>query len=558
MVKFTEMPYERVDFKELAEKINEFVEMQKAAKTFEEAKEVHEKYTKAVDHGMTMNTLCNIRSDIDTKDEFYSAEKDYYDEVGPLINEPKVAYAKALFESPFRAQFEELFGPVSFKNMEIEMRSFDPKMVELMQEENALVNEYNKLMASAKIEWEGEEYNFSLMTKFTTDPDRETRKRAYKAVEKQLLEFQPKLDEIYDKLVKNRTAQAKILGHSTYTPLGYDRMGRNNYGPEEVRVFREEVKKKIVPLATKINERRRERLGLDKLYYYDPINFKNGDPRPTGTPEEILKEGQKMYAELSAETKEFFDYMMEYGLFDVLGRKTKKAGGYMTSLPDFDNCPFIFANFNGTEGDINVVTHEAGHAFQGFVTRHDLPEKNQLGMETAEIHSMSMEFFTLNWMDKFFGDRADDYKISELEGAITFIPYGCMVDEFQHIVYEKPDMTPVERRQVWSELEKQYRPDMDFADNKFLGEGGWWQRQLHIYNYPFYYIDYCLAQTVALQFKAWMDTNYDEAWAAYLKLCKLSASDFYQNMLKEVGLKVPFEAGCLDETVKVISEKLGF
>ncbi len=556
-MKFSEMPYERVDFEKLKKEVVALTEELKNAKSGEEAFAINEKVTKAYEHAQTMSTLCSIRHDIDTTDKFYDEERNFYDEMWPTVQEINVEYKKALFDCPFRDYLVSKLGPVTFKNMELEMRSFTPEMVPLLQEENALSSEYDKLIAGAKIEWEGEILNLSLMTKYTTDKDREVRKKAYAKTTGFLLSIQDKLDDIYDKLVKNRTAQARLLGHDTYTALGYDRMGRNDYGPEEVKIFREEVKKKIVPLATKINERRRERLGLDHLYYYDPINFKDGDPRPTGTPEEILAAGQKMYAELSPETKEFFDFMTENELFDVLGRKTKRAGGYMTSLPEYDYAPFIFANFNGTQHDVEVITHEAGHAFQGYVTRKNYPELNEIGMETAEIHSMSMEFFTEPWMKDFFGDRCDDYLLSHLEGAITFIPYGCMVDEFQHIVYENPDLTPEERRAEWLKLEKEYRPSLDFADNEFYGNGGWWQRQPHIYASPFYYIDYCLAQTVALEYKAWMDEDYKAAWESYLKLCKLSASDFYSKMLPQAGLRVPFEKGCLDKTVEVISKKLG-
>ena len=248
-----------------------------------------------------------------------------------------------------------------------------------------------------------------------------------------------KLDEIYDKLVKNRDAQAKALGYDNYVTLGYYRMQRNCYGKDEVENFRKQIKKDFVPFAEKLHDRRRQRLGLEKLSYIDEgVYFKEGNPKPIGTPEDILKNGQKMYAELSPETKEFFDFMMENELFDVLGRKTKRAGGYMTYLPDY-NSPFIFANFNGTEGDVDVITHECGHAFQGFLSGKDpIQEHRDITMETAETHSMSMEFFTGDWMELFFGDRADDYREMHLEDAVAFIPYGCMVDEFQHIVYEIP------------------------------------------------------------------------------------------------------------------------
>ena len=556
-MKFSEMPYTRVDLDEYKKQIQELTEKLKAAKSAEEQFEIHKKQYEVYDHASTNQILAHIRHDIDTTDEFYSKEQDYNDEIEPQIKEFLNEYSKTLFESPYKEGLIKIMGPVSFKNMELQLRSFKPEMIPLMQEENALITEYSKLIANIKIKWEGETYNLSLMKKFMNDKDREVRKKAYKAATDALLELRPQIDEIYDKMVKNRTAQAKMLGYETYTRLGYDRMQRNDYGPDEIKRFREEVKKKIVPLACKVNELRRQRLGLDHLYYYDSTNFIEGDPTPIGTPEEILKNGQKMYAELSSETKEFFDFMMENEMFDVLGRKTKRAGGYMTYLPDYKS-PFIFANFNQTTGDVDVITHECGHAFQGYLMKDaEVHEHADITMETAEIHSMSMEFFTEPWMEKFFGDRAKDYVQMHLEEAITFIPYGCMVDEFQNIIYENPDMTAEERRNVWLDLEKQYRPDYDFSGNELYESGAYWQRQGHIFQVPFYYIDYCLAQTVALEYKAWMDKDYKAAWESYLKLCKMAASDFYSNMIPAVGLKLPFEEGCLDETVEIIGRKMG-
>ena len=367
-----------------------------------------------------------------------------------------------------------------------------------------------------------------------------------------------RLMRFYDALVKNRTAQAKALGYETFTELGYIRMKRNCYDRAMVENFREQVKKDFVPFAEELHERRRKRLGIDHLYYYDnEVYFQNGNPAPVKGPEDILLAGQQMYAELSPETKEFFDFMKENELFDVLGRKTKRAGGYMTFLPDY-KAPFIFANFNGTSGDVDVITHECGHAFQGFVSRdEEILERNDIGMETAEIHSMSMEYFTYGWMEKFFGDRSADYLQMHLEDSAAFVPYGCMVDEFQHIVYENPDMTPAERKEAWAKLEKVYKPHLDYCGDVYFGNGGFWQKQHHIFDLPFYYIDYCLASICAMQYKVKMDEDYKAAWESYLKLCKLSASDFYTNMLKEVGLDSPFEDGCISRIVSALREKTG-
>ncbi len=554
-MKFKEMPYERIDFDEVQRELKELMEAFDAAKSGEEQFAIHQKYYKLTGRVDSMYTIANIRFDVDTSDAFYEKEHEYYDEKMPEYSNVLLAYQKKLYESPFRDYLEKKIGPVAFKNMEIAQKAMDEKLIPLMQEENALTMEYDKLIAGAKINFDGKELNLSLMRPYLINQDRNVRAAAWKEYSAFFEANADKLDEIYDKLVKNRTAQAKMMGYDNYLELGYYRMGRNCYGRKEVEAYREQVKKDFVPFAEELHERRRKRLGLDKLSYIDnAVYFKDGNPAPFGTPEEILAAGQKMYGELSPETKEFMDFMMENELFDVIGRKTKKAGGYMTYIPDYQS-PFVFANFNGTSGDVDVITHECGHAFQGYLSGKDpIREHADIGMETAEIHSMSMEFFTQDWMEKFFGDQAKKYIDMHLEDSATFIPYGCMVDEFQHIVYENPDMTPAERHAAWLKLEHEYRPHMDYGDNKFFGKGGFWQKQTHIYDVPLYYIDYCLAQTCALQYKVKMDEDFKGAWESYLKLCKLSASDFYTNMIKEVGLDCPFEPGCMKNIVEKLEK----
>lgn len=554
-MKFKDMPYERVDFDRVKKEMDEIMEEFDAAKNGEEQFEVHKKYYALSDRVSTLYTIAHIRYDIDTSDEFYEKEHEYYDEMLPMFESMALKYARKLYQSPYREYLEKKIGSVAFKNIELREKSMDEKLIPLMQEENALTMEYNKLIASAKIRFDGKELNLSLMRPYLVHRDRSVRAAAWKEYGAFFEANAEKLDEIYDKLVKNRTAQARKMGYENYVGLGYYRMGRNCYGQKEVESYREQVKRDFVPFAERLHERRRRRLGLDKLSYIDDaVYFTEGNPAPVGTPGEILAAGQRMYSELSPETKEFYDFMMDNELFDVLGRKTKKAGGYMTYMPLY-NSPFVFANFNGTSGDVDVITHECGHAFQGYLSGMDpVREHADIGMETAEIHSMSMEFFTQEWMPLFFGDRAEDYIEMHLEDSAAFIPYGCMVDEFQHIVYANPDMTPAERHAAWLKLEKEYRPHQDYGDDAFFGKGGIWQKQQHIYNSPFYYIDYCLAQTCALQYKVKMDDDYKAAWESYLKLCKLSACDFYTNMIREVGLDSPFEPGCMKNIVKKLEK----
>lgn len=551
-MKFKDMPYERIDFAKAKAELSEIMEKSKAAKSGEEQFEVHKMFYRLNDKIQTQVTLCSIRHTIDTTDEFYEKEQNYYDEQIPEYSNLCVEYQKILFYSPYREVLEGKIGQVAFKNMEIAMKSVSEEIIPLMQEENTLVTEYEKLLASAKIPWGEETLNLSLLTPYLKHKDAKIRREAQEKQNEFFLSIQDKLDELYDKLVKNRTLQAKKLGFETYTSLGYLRMQRNCYGREEIENLRRQVKEVWVPFAESIFEKRKERLGLSKLSYTDEVVYSpKGNPQPEGTPEEILQAGQQMYEELSPETKEFFDFMMDNELLDVFGRKTKAVGGYMTYIPDY-KAPFIFANFNGTSGDVDVMTHECGHAFQGYLAAADpIREHADIGMETAEIHSMSMEFFTEPWYPLFFGkETAQEYTDMHLEDAVIFVPYGCMVDEFQHIIYDNPNLTPKERKQVWKDLERDYKPHLFYDGLEFFENGFFWQKQHHIYSFPLYYIDYVIAQLCAFEYKIWMDKDRKAAWQSYLKLCRMSAAKFHTELLEEAGLETPFKNGVLAKIVE--------
>lgn len=561
-MKFQDMPYKRVDFQKEKENLRALMKEFRAAESAEEQFEVHKKYYELTKRIQTQQALASNRHSLDTSDKFYDQENEYYDQELPAYRNLAVEYGKLFMGAPYRDELEKIVGEPAFRNMELEKASVSEQIIPLMQEENVLTSRYEKLLASASIEWEGQTYNLSQMEPFCKGKDRSVRQAAGKKVDAFYMNHEKELDEIYDALVKNRTAQAKAMGFETFTELGYNRMMRNSYRRTEVEAFRDQIKKNWVPLAEEIWEKRRERLGLDKLYYFDEgVSFLEGSPEPKGTPEQILKAGQQMYRELSTRTGEFFDFMMDNDLLQVLPAKHKRVGAYMSYMSEY-YAPFVFANFNGTSGDVDVITHECGHAFQWYLLRMDpVLEHWDNTMESAETHSMSMEFFTNPWMELFFGDRADDFKKSQVENSITFVPYGCMVDEFQHIVYDNPDLTPRERKDAWKKLERVYKPHLDFGDAyPYFGDGGFWQRQHHIYSSPFYYIDYSIAQTNAIQYRIWMEKDYKAAFESYLAFCKESGSDFFANLLKRNGLKNPFEKGTIEEIaqgIKAIYNKMG-
>ena len=557
-MKFSEMPYSRPDMEALAAATTQTLEAMKAAPNAAGQIAAYDAYEKKMQTAGTMQQIAYIRHTINTKDEFYNAENDYMDEIGPKLQELTHRVNTALLESPYRAELERHYGALMFKNLEIAARSFSPAIVELMQEENKLVSEYQNLYASATVEFDGKTMPLPLLGPYKQDPDRAVRKAAYEADAKFFDSHREELDTLYDKLVKVRDAQAKKMGLPNYIPLGYDRMGRNCYTAKDVAAFRDQIAEDMVPIVAKVKEAQRRRIGVEELAFYDePISFADGNAVPEGTPDEILAAGKKMYQELSPETAEFIGFMFENELFDVLSRDGKAPGGYCTEIADYKS-PFIFSNFNATAGDVDVLTHEAGHAFEAYrAFKQELPSLlHSPTIEACECHSMSMEFLTAPWHHLFFGKQTDKYELGHCEDALVFIPYGCMVDEFQHKVYENPGMTPEQRNELWLSLEKKYRPWIDFDNLPFYSRGGGWQRQLHIYEVPLYYIDYCMAQTVAFQFWNLSRENYAEAWKRYMTFVDKAGTATFAELVESAGLKVPYHAGCIKEIGESISRWL--
>ena len=550
LLKFNEMAYKRPDMKEFESEFDSVLNGFKSSETFEEQNAAMKKVNEMRNDIETMEALSYIRYTVNTEDKFYADERAYFDKSMPIYEGLKFKYYDALVNSKFRKSLEEKWGKQVFTLAEQSLKTFSPEIVEDLQLENKLVTDYVKLLASAKIMFQGEERNLAQMVPFQQSKDRVVRKSASEARYSFFRENEEKFDGIYDSLVKVRTKIAKKLGFNNFIELAYARMRRSDYNAEMVANFRKQVLDYIVPAAVKLKERQRKRLGLDSLMYYDDkYNFVTGNDVPKGTPEDIVNCAKKMYSELSPDTEEFFNFMTENNLLDLLSKKGKASGGYTTYLYKY-KAPFIFANFNGTAGDVNVLTHEAGHAFEVYKSRNfDLPEYGFPTYEACEIHSMSMEFFTWPWMELFFREDSNKYKFSHLEEAVTFIPYGVSVDEFQHFVYGNPAASPADRKKAWREIEKKYMPYLNYEGNDFLERGGYWFQQRHIFELPFYYIDYTLAQICALQFWKKANENKKNAWESYLTLCKAGGSQSFLELVKLAGLVSPFDSSCIKNII---------
>lgn len=556
-MKFKEYQYIRPNISEVKSQFNKLHEKFRQASHFTEQDAAMVEINTLRGEFESMSQLVAIRNSVDTTDSFYEKEQEYFDETTPIYQGLISEFYQALLTSPFRKELEGKWGKQLFNIAELTLKTFKPEIVEDLQLENKLSTEYTKLVASAKILFEGEELNLSGLGPFLQSTNREIRQKASIAKYKFFAEQEAKLDQIFDGLVKVRTKIARKLSFSNYIELGYARMLRSDYTPDMVANFRKQVEEQIVPVATKLRSRQQSRLGLDKLLYYDEkFSFQTGNAKPEGDPDWIIENGRRMYEELSPETHEFFSFMMENELMDLVTKKGKAGGGYCTYISNHQ-APFIFSNFNGTSGDVDVLTHEAGHAFQVYSSRsYTLPEYQWPTYESCEIHSMSMEFFAWPWMELFFMEAADKYRFTHLSEALLFIPYGVTVDEFQHFVYSYPESSPTKRKQAWREIERKYLPHRNYADNEYLELGGYWHQQGHIFGSPFYYIDYTLAQLCAFQFWKRSQEERASAWQDYLTLCKTGGSQSFLELVKLAHLISPFAEGSVQSVIGVIEEWL--
>ncbi|MBQ5754251.1 MAG: M3 family oligoendopeptidase [Oscillospiraceae bacterium] len=554
-MKFTELPYRRPDVPALLEAYAALAQKAAAAQSGEELLALWDEHQQRDEAYSQMARLSQIRHTIDTRDEFYNAENDFYDEHNPSVGNAQLGFYRACLASPHKEALAAKYGDILLTVMELAVKGADERVLALMQEDNALTSQYQNLYAGALVEFEGQTLTLPQLGPYKQGLDREKRRLAYEAEGRWFDAHREEFDTIYTKMVENRNAQARLLGFDDYSQLSYLRMGRIGYGPKEVETYRLQVSRDIVPMVHRLQQVKFARVGLEDPKFYDlPVYFKDGNALPHGTPDQLMEGCREMYRQLSPETAEFIDFMFENQLFDLLTKPGKAPGGYMEHISGY--APFVFSNWNGTSGDVDVITHEMGHAFQAYMAQKQglIAELFSPGMESCEIHSMSMEFLTSPWHHLFFGPDTAKYQLAHAEDSFFFLPYGCQVDEFQHIMYQQPHLTPDQRNQVWLELEKKYRPWIDFDNLPFYGRGAGWQRQLHIYECPFYYIDYCLAQTVALQFFAAFLNDKDDAWQRYLALVKKGGTESYAGLVQAAGFAVPFEDGSLAPVARQVAE----
>jgi len=550
-MKFEEIKMHVPNEKQIKNKVEKLVDDFRNASKKEDELKVIRRYFKLTDKVETDFTVISIRNSINALDPVYEKAMEKVNKNLPVIQSYFQIFEKTILDSKNRGYLEEKLGKQYFDLLENNQKCFNEKIIEECVKENQLVTRYEKLLASASIKFKGEKLNLSQLGKYLSNKDRETRIEAAKLLYGYLEENDKELGEIYDELVHVRDSMAKKMGFKNYVDFGYLRLSRLDYNSEMVTNYRKQIVENVVPFVTYLRKKQAKRLNIKKPLFVDyNLDFLSGNAVPVGDSSTLVNIAKEMYLDMSKESGEFFTFMVENHLMDLDAKKGKQGGGYMTYLPVY-NSPFIFANSNGTSQDVDTLTHEVGHAFQAYLAKNiKVPALRMPTLEACEIDSMSMEFFAYPYMDKFFGKDSEKYMFSHTTDAISFLPYGAEVDDFQHWVYEHVDATHEERCNYWKQIDKIYRPHLNYDGFSYLESGHMWIRQSHIYSTAFYYIDYTLAQVLALEFKNEMEKNREKAFKKYLKLLKMGGKYPFIELITKAHLINPFNDGSIKKILQ--------
>lgn len=550
IVMFEDIQVDRPEYTDIASQFGRLEAAFNAAADVDSCRQVIRDWDTVERRLATWSNLVDLRFNQDTSNADYKQAREYSDELKPRLTDLSVRMKRKLIDTPYRAELEATFGTQAFALWEADVLAFDPKIEADLVKESKLEAEFTDLLASAKLQFQGNTYNFAGLAKFHVDRDRQVRHDSNAVKWQWFADNAEQLDRIYDEQVHLRDDMAKKLGYDDFVGLGYKRMKRVDYDQADVERFRAAVREDVVPLTIELRKLQVESLGIDRVMFWDEGIFDSqGNPKPQGDHDWMIERATEMFDDMGGGLGEFFRLMDRCNLMDLKNRDNKAGGGFCTDFPSF-GLPYIFANFNGTKGDVEVFTHEIGHAFQSYSSR-DQPLVDYLfpTYESCEIHSMGLEFLTWPHMDKFFGDEADRFRQIHLIQSLLFLPYGVAVDHFQHLVYTDPTATPQRRHEMWREMEATYLPTRDCGDLPHVLNGGQWQFQRHIYLSPFYYIDYTLALTCALQFWVRSRADMTEAMQSYVALCKRGGAAPFRQLAESARLASPFTAGSLGEVV---------
>ncbi|MGY8732073.1 MAG: M3 family oligoendopeptidase [Pirellulales bacterium] len=558
MIQFSEIQQPVPNLEEITSARTELLNQIESARNVEDVRLAMQQWDQGRRETGTWEALVHLRFCQDTTDEQAKQAQDEMDQMQPKLTELDINIKRALVSHPLRSAVEKETGAQLFALWEAEIPTFDPVIADDMIRESGLKTKYTALMASAKLEFDGDTLNHSTITRYRENADRDLRYAAELVRWQWFDEHAEELDDLFDEMVSLRHGMAQKLDFENYVDLGYQIMSRVDYDQHDVARYRDMVREEVTPLGQQIRDGQATTLGIDKTMFWDEsVYLKAGNPLPASDYDTMIGQATEMFNNMGYGLDDFFRVMNKGGFMDLQSRDGKAGGGFCTAFSTV-GMPYIYANFKGTRADVQVFTHEMGHAFQCYMSNQQ-PWFDYLWptYESCEIHSMSLEMLCYPQMELFFGEGAADFRHIDLASTLTFLPYGVTVDEFQHLVYAKPQASRKERHEMWQQLESTYEPYLDYGDLPHVSSGGRWQEKQHIFCSPFYYIDYTLAQTCALQFWIKAEENREQAMQDYVALCKRGGEAPFQELVSSAKLISPFKEGCLRDVVAHSRQVLG-
>ena len=482
----------------------------------------------------------------------------FVENVDPQLKPRQFALEKIYVAHPQFNQLPKARYEVFNRDVKNHVKLFRPENVPLETEEAKLCQQYQKLIGAQTVTFRGAEKTLVQMGRYLEEPDRALRQEAWELVAKRRLQDVEKCEEIFDELIQLRTQIAKNAGFENYRDYAFRKMGRFDYTPKNCFQFHDAIEKEIMPAVREIQNERKRQLKLEKLRPWDlAVDPQNRAPlKPFAEVGEMVSRTQKIFNHLDAELAAGFRQMQDLKLLDLDNRKGKAPGGYQSTLSEA-RVPFIFMNAIGLQRDVETILHEAGHAFHAQAAcDEDLYAYRSAPIEFCEVASMSMELLGNEFLEEFYPTaEANRARKTHLEGIIGFFPWMAVVDAFQHWIYTHAGHTRAERKAAYLKLMDRFGGDIDFSGYEEMRAYSW-HRQLHIFIYPFYYVEYGIAQLGALQ--VWANSKADKAKALndYKKSLALGGSRPLPELFAAAGCKFQFDAATIRPLIQLANSEL--
>jgi len=502
-----------------------------------------------------------IRMTCDTENKSLEEAFNYFCmEIQPKIQPYTDRLNRRLVENPHTQELDPKDYFTYLRSVQKRIELFREANIPLYAEASVLAQQFGVISGKMTVEVSGNEYTLQQASKFLESPDRSLREDVYRKIQGRRAQDKDALNDLYTKLIQIRNRQALNAGFANYRDFKFEELGRFDYTKEDTFRFHEAVREYVVPLVNRINEKKRKKLGLDSLRPWDVEAEPDGIKplRPFTNADDLLTKTIACFNRLNPFFGDCLHTMLKMGRFDLESRKGKAPGGYNCPLAE-TGAPFIFMNASGQMGDLTTMVHEGGHAIHSFLTHPlKLSAFKEYPMEIAEVASMSMELFTMDHWDLFFDAKNDLARAKEhqLERVITIFPWIATIDKFQHWIYENPFHSLEERKEKWMEILEEFSShSVDWKGLEEFREYGW-QKQLHLFEVPFYYIEYGIAQLGALGLWMQYKRNKEKALQNYIQALSLGGTRTLPELYEAAGLKFNFAKEQIRPLMDFVGEEM--